>query len=120
MEALLSWSPGQGHLASSDDSRRGRAGWCGGSIAIKGRGRNPKWRSPSCRQRAWEQFRAAASGLSAAQLVERPFHVPVPNLDDLVVAIDVVVDAYRRRPWVRAFRRLTRTTDRLPRRARSP
>ncbi|CCH87974.1 conserved protein of unknown function [Modestobacter italicus] len=107
-------------------------GWCGGPIAVKDRGRIPKWCSPSCRQRAWEQSRAAASGLSATHLVERTVKVPVPiqptrkdwprllhelacqiddgriydrDLNDLAVAIDAVVDAYRRRPWVRAFHR---------------
>jgi hypothetical protein len=117
-------------------------GWCGGPIAVKDRGRIPKWCSASCRQRAWEQSRAAASGLSAVQLVERPVKVPMPieptrrdwprllhelarqlddgriyerDLDHLAVAIDVVVGAYGRRPWVRAFPRLA-----PPRRARWP
>jgi hypothetical protein len=38
----------------------------------------PKWCSASCRQRAWEQRRAAASGLSAIEVVERVVEVPAP------------------------------------------
>ncbi|GHE08715.1 hypothetical protein GCM10011381_10270 [Klenkia taihuensis] len=36
----------------------------------------PKWCSASCRQRAWEQRRAASSGLSAVEVVERIVRVP--------------------------------------------
>jgi hypothetical protein len=53
-------------------------GWCGRPIAVKPTGRLPKWCSASCRQRAWEQARAASSGLSAVQLVERRVETPVP------------------------------------------
>ena len=45
--------------------------WCGEGIAVKARGRTPKWCSDSCRHRAWEQNRAAASGRAAVQVVER-------------------------------------------------
>lgn len=51
-------------------------GWCGGPIDVKATGRIPKWCSPACRQRAWEQSRAAASGRSAVEIVERVVHVP--------------------------------------------
>ena len=60
--------------------RRGAAtacGWCGGPINVKATGRIPKWCSPACRQRAWEQSRAAASGRSAVEIVERVVEVPV-------------------------------------------
>ena len=53
-------------------------GWCGGPITVKATGRVPKWCSASCRQRAWELARAAASGLAAVQVVERHVTVPVP------------------------------------------
>jgi hypothetical protein len=43
-------------------------------------GRMPKWCSASCRQRAWEQRRAAASGLAAVEVVERVVHLPVDHL----------------------------------------
>lgn len=52
-------------------------GWCGGAIEVKATGRIPKWCSASCRQRAWEQSRAAASGRSAIEVVERVVEVPV-------------------------------------------
>jgi hypothetical protein len=94
----------------------------------KDRGRIPKWCSPACRQRAWEQARAAASGLSAVRVVERPVEVRTPatptrrdwapilhelarQLDDgriydrdlagLATALNAVLEAYRRRLFVR-------------------
>src|SRR4051794_1198362 len=104
-------------------------GWCGSPIKVKDTGRLPKWCSPSCRQRAWEQSRAAASGLSAVRVVERRVQVREPiaptrrdwtwllhdlatQLDDgriydrdllaLSVALNAVLDAYSRRPYVRS------------------
>ena len=53
-------------------------GWCGGLITPRRRGPIPKWCSATCRHRAWEQGRAAASGLSAVKVVERRIEVPVP------------------------------------------
>ena len=53
-------------------------GWCGGPITPGRRGPIPKWCSAACRHRAWEQARAAASGLSAVELVERRIEVQVP------------------------------------------
>ena len=52
-------------------------GWCGGPITPASRGPIPKWCSATCRHRAWEQSRAAASGLSAVQVVERRVELPV-------------------------------------------
>lgn len=46
-------------------------GWCGKSTPIPARGRVPKWCSSACRHRAWEQRRAAASGRSAIEVVDR-------------------------------------------------
>ena len=106
-------------------------GWCGGPLAVKDRGRIPKWCSASRRQRAWEQSRAAASGLAAVKVVERRVEVPVPaspkradwpallhelarqiddgrvydrDLDELAAAINAVVDACIRRPTCRGQR----------------
>ncbi len=53
-------------------------GWCGGPITPRSRGPVPKWCSATCRHRAWEQARAAASGLSAVEIVERRVEVQVP------------------------------------------
>ncbi len=117
-------------VAGPTDRRRAATtcAWCGGPIQPKARGRIPTWCSPACRQRAWEQSRAAASGRAAVQVVER--HVEVPTrlpltrrdwpqalqelakqLDDgriydrdlsgLSVALDAVLEAYNRRPYVR-------------------
>ena len=50
-------------------------GWCGAQILLPVRGRPPKWCSSSCRHRAWELTRAAASGLTAIQVVDRVVEV---------------------------------------------
>lgn len=76
-----------GFCGTGDDATcRGRdCGWCGEPIAVKATGRIPKWCSPACRQRAWEQARAAASGRAAVEVVERVVHVPAeppPRRDD--------------------------------------
>lgn len=82
------------------------------------------WCSPACRQRAWEQKRAAASGRAAVKVVERRVEVPVPttpgrrdwpgllaelaaqlndgrvydrDLVSLAEALNPVLDAYERR-----------------------
>ena len=110
------------------DARRRTAAtacrWCGGSITPRSRGPIPKWCSATCRHRAWEQGRAAASGRSAVEVVERrvEIRVPVPptgrdwarllgelllQLDDgrvydrdlgaLSVALGSLLEAFRRR-----------------------
>jgi hypothetical protein len=55
-------------------------GWCAEPIPRRSRGPIPKWCSATCRHRAWEQARAAASGLSAVELVERRVEVEVPSM----------------------------------------
>src|SRR6059058_5259020 len=64
---------GRGRRASATT-----CGWCGGLITPGSRGPIPKWCSAACRHRAWEQARAAASGLSAVRVVERRVEVPTP------------------------------------------
>lgn len=54
-----------------------RCAWCGGAIDVRPVGRIPKWCSASCRQRAWEQRRAAASGRAAVEVEERVVRVVV-------------------------------------------
>lgn len=51
-------------------------GWCQGPITPRPRGPIPKWCSTTCRHRAWEQARAAGSGRSAVEIVERVVTVP--------------------------------------------
>lgn len=46
-------------------------GWCRTKVEVPARGRVPKWCSPACRHRAWEQRRAAASGLAAIDVRDR-------------------------------------------------
>jgi hypothetical protein len=103
--------------------------WCGGPITPRSRGPIPKWCSATCRHRAWEQTRAAASGRSAVKVIERRVEVPVPvtptrndwvpllgalagqiddgriydrDLLDLSDALGAVLSAYRRRAHVRS------------------
>lgn len=103
--------------------------WCGGPITPGRRGPIPKWCSATCRHRAWEQKRAAASGRSAIEVVERRVEVPVPatpsrrewaglldelarqvedgriydrDLLELFEALGAVLEALRRRPYVRS------------------
>jgi len=52
--------------------------WCAQPTVVKPRGRVPRWCSETCRHRSWEQDRAAASGRSAIQIVERVALVRAP------------------------------------------
>jgi hypothetical protein len=68
-------------------------GWCGGPITLRSRGPIQKWCSATCRHRAWEQARAAASGRAAVQVVERivvtPAATPLvatPQHDDWIAS----------------------------------
>jgi len=45
--------------------------WCSTDVTVPAKGRVPKWCGTSCRHRAWEQHRAAESGRSAVDVVER-------------------------------------------------
>ncbi len=60
-------------------------GWCESPILLPARGRTPKWCSSSCRHRAWELTRAAASGRAAVQVVDR-----VVELERLVTVVQEV------------------------------
>lgn len=70
---------GPADTTSSVDRSRGArlpgqhvvCGWCGSSVIVKSRGPIPKWCSPTCRHRAWEQGRAANSGRVALTVVDR-------------------------------------------------
>ncbi len=52
--------------------------WCSTDVTVPAKGRVPKWCGTSCRHRAWEQHRAAASGKAAVQVVERIVTVQLP------------------------------------------
>lgn len=68
--------------SSSGAARRAAAascGWCHSPVTPRSRGPIPKWCSATCRHRAWEQARAAASGRSAVEIVERAVTVPAKS-----------------------------------------
>ncbi len=73
-------------------------GWCGGRIQPKSRGPLPTWCSPTCRHRAWEQRRAAASGRSAVGVVDRRVELEVPTMPS-------------RRDWPTALKGLEKQLD---------
>jgi hypothetical protein len=116
--------PGSGLEGRDRRTAATACGWCGGPITPGSRGPIPKWCSATCRHRAWEQARAAASGLSSVQLVERRVEVQLPlaptrrdwprrlgelanqlndgrvydrDLPALARALQPVLEAYRRR-----------------------
>ena len=93
-----SWRPGQ-TLA---------CGWCGSPILLPTRGRVPKWCSSSCRHRAWELTRAAASGRAAVQVVDR-----VVEVDRLVTIVQEVPVATlpRGAAWPAALTQLVTALD---------
>jgi hypothetical protein len=83
-------------------------GWCGSPILLPARGRTPKWCSSSCRHRAWELTRAAASGHAAIQVVDR-----VVEVDRLVtVAQEVPVTTVPKgAEWPAALAQLATALD---------
>lgn len=81
-------------------------GWCGRSFRIKTRGRTPKWCSASCRQRAWEQRRAAESGLAAVKVVDRAIE------HDKVVYVAEDSKPPTGRDWAQHIGALTRQVER--------
>ncbi len=50
-------------------------GWCRQPIHVRATGRIAKWCSQACRSRAWQQRRAAVSGLTAVEVVDRVIEV---------------------------------------------
>lgn len=82
--------------------------WCEAEIAVRPTGRVPSWCSSSCRHRAWEQRRAAASGRVTVELVERVVEVDVPVT--VTETVEVIV-LPRGSAWVDALRDLARQID---------
>jgi hypothetical protein len=82
-------------------------GWCGGPVLVKAVGRIPKWCSPACRQRAWEQSRAAASGRSSVEIVERVVQLPPPP----AVATSAAPATPTHGEWVPVLRELADQLD---------
>ncbi len=100
----------EGHVGRRPDPCRTAGlccGWCDRVIQVGRTGRIPKWCSATCRHRAWEQSRAAASGRRAVEVVEHRVEVPVvvdrkvvesprggpawlPVLNDLALQLDTL------------------------------
>jgi hypothetical protein len=119
----------------SRSARRAAAtacGWCQQPVTPRSRGPIPKWCSATCRHRAWEQARAAASGRSAVEIVERVVPVPAPRprqlawvdlLRELAGQVEQSTVYDRHLPTiaaavddvVRALHRRSRTAQRWPR-----
>ena len=83
-------------------------GWCGSPILLPARGRTPKWCSSSCRHRAWELTRAAASGRAAVQVVDRA--VVVDRLVTVVQEVPVTT-APKGAEWPGALAQLAIALD---------
>ncbi len=80
-----------------------RCGWCGEAVAIPPRGRVPKWCTSTCRHRAWEQRRAADSGIVAVEVVQQVVEVKATRSQERRTAQE----------WAKL---LTELSDRLDRR----
>lgn len=81
-------------------------GWCGSPVVVPARGRVPKWCSSSCRHRAWELTRAAASGRAAVEVVDR-----VVEVDKPVAVVEQVPVSPHGRAWPRALADLVTELD---------
>lgn len=97
---------GEGERPEVGDVVRLRCGWCGKRVEVRPRGRRPKWCSSSCRHRAWEQRRAAASGLAAVEIVERVVETDVER-----VRVERVPRAPYGREWVDTLTDLAKQLD---------
>lgn len=105
--ATTGWSWAETPLRVVSESARRRlattnCGWCSTPIQPKPRGRIPTWCSPACRQRAWEQSRAATSGLAAVQVVDRRIEIP---------ATPSVATPPRHQQWAPLLKELAKQLD---------
>jgi hypothetical protein len=102
-------SPTVRYATSRSPRRPGQSlacGWCGSPILLPARGRIPKWCSSSCRHRAWELTRAAASGRAAVQVVDR-----VIEVDKSVPVVEQVPVSPHGRAWPGALADLVTELD---------
>lgn len=86
-------------------------GWCGCEFIPASRGRAPKWCSQACRQRAWEQRRAADAGLAAVEIVQQVVEVE-RHVDVRVVERVEVPVKPTRRDWPDLLTMLSDQLDR--------
>lgn len=83
--------------------------WCGSETVVLPVGRVPSWCSNSCRHRAWEQRRAASSGLASREQVERVVEVEVPVTVIKEVEVEVLPKGAS---WAKALTQLADQLDR--------
>ena len=83
--------------------------WCGAETTVLPVGRVPSWCSNSCRHRAWEQRRAASSGLASRERVERLVEVEVPVTVIKEVEVEVLPKGAS---WANALTQLADQLDR--------
>jgi hypothetical protein len=96
------------HASKKGRRRPGQSllcGWCGGQITVRATGRTPKWCSNTCRHRAWEASRAAASGAVAVRVVDRT--VEVERAVTVVEQVEVPVTT-KGAGWIVALHELAR------------
>jgi hypothetical protein len=89
-------------------------GWCGATVTVPNRGRIPKWCSATCRHRAWEQRRAAASGRAAIEVVDRPVEVVrrLTKVQRVIVEAPIAVAPQTVHEWSNLLAELTDRLDR--------
>jgi len=83
--------------------------WCGSQTTVLPVGRVPSWCSNSCRHRAWEQRRAASSGLASREQVERLVEVEVPVTVIKEIEVEVLPKGAS---WAKALTQLAEQIDR--------
>lgn len=86
-------------------------GWCGHAVELAATGRIPKWCSHACRQRAWEQRRAAKSGLAAVDVITQTVEVEKRVEVHVVQRVEVPINP-RGAAWRRALAELVEQLDR--------
>lgn len=78
-------------------------------VTIPGRGRVPKWCSATCRHRAWEQARAAASGRPAVHVVDHIVERATPTRQ--VLEVHPQVQPKKADQWAEMLDQLTQRLD---------
>jgi hypothetical protein len=86
-------------------------GWCSREFVPGARGPTPKWCSQACRQRAWEQRRAARSGLAAVDVVQQVVEVEKVVTKEVVQEVAVPLRPSRR-DWPALLTQLTDQVER--------
>jgi hypothetical protein len=85
--------------------------WCQGEVRVPARGRVPQWCGTSCRHRAWEQRRAAESGLAGLEVVERQVTVEVPMVRTVTEHVQLPPKPPHGADWAPLLGELVRQLD---------